>query len=82
MIINEITVTSARPDSSTYRIACTCMPSERTPHGAEDHARSHGAAAATLPAAASAIAWFTHRGYPSVCRRDGGRSLTRLTETP
>lgn len=80
MTINEITVTSARPDSSMYHITCTCIPSERALHEAEDCARSHGAVAALLLATASTVAWFTHRGYSFVCRCDEDRSLTYLTK--
>lgn len=80
MTIDEITVTSARPDSSTYHITCTCIPSERALHEAEDYARSHGAVAVMLLATASAIAWFTHMGYSFVCRCDEDRSLTYLTK--
>lgn len=80
MTINEITVTSARPDSSTYHITCTCIPSERALHEAEDYARSHGAVAVMLLATASAIAWLTHMGYSVVCRCDEDISLTYLTK--
>lgn len=82
MVINEITVTSARPDSSTYHMTCTRIPSGHALHEAEDYARSHGAAAVMLLAAASAVAWFTHRGYSFVCRCDEDRSLTYLTKIP
>lgn len=79
MTINEITVTSARPDSCTYHIACEGIPSERSLHEAEDYARSRGAVAVMLLAAESAVAWFTRMGYSFVCRCDEDRSLTYLT---
>lgn len=80
MTINELTVTSACPDSSTYHITCTGIPSEHTLHEAEDYARSHGAVAVMPLAAASTIAWFTHMGYSFVCHCDEDRNLTYLTK--
>ena len=80
MTIDEITVTSARPGSSTYRMTCACMPSERALHEAEDYARSHGAVAVMLLAAASAAARLARMGYSFVCRCDEDRSLTYLTK--
>ena len=84
MTINEnggsVTVTSARPDSSTYHITCTSIPPEHALHEAEDYARSNGAVAVMLLATASTVAWFTRRGYSFVCRCDEDRSLTYLTK--
>ena len=92
MTINEnggsVTVTSARPDSSTYHITYIQAPANLRNNGigstllwrAEDYARTQGAVAVMLLATASTVAWFTRRGYTFVCRCDEDRSLTYLTK--